>query len=67
MLVNMFFGKVEKQIIIVDNPCILIIEDGYIYASEPTHKLDYVTVSIGEDDYRIKVNKGYTSKIKINK
>ena len=62
-----FWQKGEIDHIIVDNPCILIIEDGYIYASDPTHKLDYITVSLGEGNYQIKVNKGYTTKVKIKK
>ena len=53
--------------ITVDNPCTLIIENNYIYISDPTHKLDYVNVSIGSNNYQVGVEKGYTSKIKINK
>jgi hyaluronate lyase len=49
----------------VDSPCILLIEDGYIYASDPTQKLEYLNVSFGNDYYQLRVEKGYTSKIKI--
>ena len=58
-------GKFDN--IIVDNPCILIIETDYIYISEPTQKLDYITISIDNNNYQIEVSKGYTNKIKINK
>ena len=51
----------------VDNPCIIIIENNNLYVSDPTHKLDYVTVSIGSDNYLARVNKGYTTTIKIDK
>ena len=58
-------GKTDN--IIVDNPCILIIENDYLYISEPTHKIEYVTITIGNDKYQARVNKGYTTKIKIDK
>ena len=56
-------GKLND--ISVDSPCILLIEDGYIYASDPTQKLEYLTVSVGNDHYQLRVKKGYTNKIKI--
>ena len=55
-------GKYDN--IKVDNPCILIVEKDYIYVSEPTQKLNYITVSIKSDNYQVRVEKGYTSKIK---
>ena len=58
-------GKFDN--IVVDNPCILIKEKDYIYVSEPTQKLDFISISIGKNNYQIEVSKGYTSKIKINK
>lgn len=58
-------GKLDN--ISVDNACTLIIENGYIYVSDPTHKLDYIIVTIGNDEFKVRVDKGYTSNIKINK
>lgn len=51
--------------ITVDNPCILLFDNDYIYVSEPTHKLKYISVIIDNYKYQIAVNKGYPSKIKI--
>ena len=51
----------------VDNSCTLIIENNYIYVADPSHKLNYITISIGTDKYQIRVEKGYTNKIKIHK
>ena len=59
-----FWKSGQLNNIKVDNPCTLIIDNDDIYVTDPTHKLDYVKVSIGNDDYMIRVEKGYTSKIK---
>ena len=59
-----FWKSGKYKDIKVDNPCILIIENDYIYVSEPTQKLNYITISIGNDNYQVRVEKGYTSKIK---
>lgn len=45
----------------VDNPCTLIKNGKDIYISDPTHLLNYITVSIGSDNYIIRVYKGLTS------
>ena len=62
-----FWKSGQLNDIKVDNPCTLIIDNDYIYASDPTQKLEQITVSIKSDNYSIKVEKGYTSKIKLNK
>ena len=62
-----FWKSGQLDNIIVDNPCILIINNDYLYVSEPTHKLDYITISIETDNYQARVFKGYTTQIKINK
>ena len=59
-----FWKSAKYDNIKVDNPCILIVENDYIYVSEPTQKLNYITVSIKSDNYQVRVEKGYTSKIK---
>ena len=62
-----FWKKGKLGNISVDNSCTLIIENGYIYVSDPTHKFGDVTVTIGNEKYQIAVEKGYTSNEKINK
>ena len=63
-----FWKSGQLDNIIVDNPCILIIINDYLYVSETTHKLDYITISIRIEHYQaIRVYKGYTTQIKINK
>ena len=62
-----FWKKGKLGNINVDNPCTLIVENDYIYVSDPTQKLDFITVAIGSDSYVVRVEKGYTTKMKINK
>ena len=62
-----FWKNGELNNISVDKPCTLIIEKDYIYVSDPTQKLDSVNVSIKSEKYEVKVEKGYTFKIKIDK
>ena len=59
-----FWAKGELNNIKVNNPCTLIMTENYIYVSDPTQKLNFVTVSVGNDIYQIRVSKGYTSKVK---
>ena len=47
----------------IDNPCALIIEEDYIYVSEPTHKFEFINLSIRDKKYQVKVNKGYTTRV----
>ena len=49
------------------NSCTLIVENDYIYISDPSHKSHYITISVGKHKYQIRVEKGYTQKIKIYK
>jgi len=49
----------------VDNPCTLIKDKKNIYISDPSHLLNYINVSIGTDNYIIRVYKGLTSFFKI--
>ena len=51
----------------VDNPCAIIIEEDYIYVSEPAHKFEFINLSIGDKNYQVEVNKGYTTKVKKSK
>ena len=62
-----FWKDGELDNISVDNPCALIIEKDYIYVSDPTQKLETVNVSIKKEKYEVKVEKGYTSKVKRDK
>ena len=49
----------------VNNPCILLFENDFVYISEPTHKLENIIVQIGVLKYQVEVKKGYTSILKI--
>ena len=57
-----FWKKGELNNIKVNNPCTLIITENYIYVSDPTQKLNFVTISIGNNSYQVRVNKGYKFK-----
>ena len=58
-------GKIDN--IEVDNPCTLIINRNYLYVSDPSQKLDYITITIGTDKYIIRVSKGYTNIVQLKK
>ena len=62
-----FWKSGQLNDIKVDNPCIFIIDNDYIYVSEPTQKLDYINITIGNENYQVKIEKGYTTKIKLSK
>ena len=60
-----FLKKGQYKDIKVDNPCTLIRDGNNIYISDPTHLLDYISLSIGNDEYIIRVYKGLTTNFKI--
>ena len=49
----------------VDNPCTLIIKGNELFISDPTQKIDFINITFGEDIYKVKLSKGYTTKINI--
>ena len=57
-------GKIDE--IEVDNPCIIIKNTNELFISEPTQKIDYINISFGTNNYKVKLNKGYTTKINLN-
>ena len=60
-----FWEKGNFDNIKVDNPCTIILKDNELYISDPTQKVEYINVSFGTDNYIIRLNKGYTTKVKI--
>ena len=60
-----FLKKGQYKDLKVDNPCTLIRDGNNIYISDPTHLLDYISLSIGNDEYIIRVYKGLTTTFKI--
>ena len=60
-----FFKSGEFGDLKVDHPCVLIRDKKNIYISDPTHLLEYIVISIGNNNYVIRVYKGLTSTYKI--
>ncbi len=51
----------------VNKPCTLIMDNNYLYVSDPTQKLNFVIVTVGNNSYQVRTEKGYTNKIKLLK
>ena len=62
-----FWEKGKLDNIEVDNPCTLILNKNELYVSDPSQKLDYITIKIGTDNYVVRVTKGYTNLVKLKK
>ena len=62
-----FWEKGKLDNIEVDNPCTLILNKNELYVSDPSQKLDYITIKIGTDNYIVRVTKGYTNLVKLKK
>lgn len=60
-----FLKKGKCKDLSVDNPCTIIRDGKNIYISDPTHLLNYITISIGNNNYVIRVYKGLTTSFKI--
>ena len=60
-----FFKSGEFGDLKVDHPCVLIRDKKNIYISDPTHLLEYIVISIGNNKHVIRVYKGLTSTYKI--
>ena len=56
-------GKIDN--IEVDNPCTIILNESELYISDPTQKVEQINVKLGNKNYNIKLNYGYTYKIKL--
>ena len=61
-----FWEKGNCGEIKVDNPCTIILYKNEFYISDPSQKLDYISVSLGNVNYKVKLEKGYTFKVRIN-
>ena len=60
-----FWEKGKLDNIEVDNPCIIILSENELYIADPTQRLDFINVNVGENNYMVELSKGYTSKIKL--
>ena len=49
----------------VDNPCTLIISGNELFISDPTQKIDFININFGQDNFKVRLRKGYTTKINI--
>ena len=54
------FDKME-----VDNPCTIILYENEFYISDPSQKIDIINVNYNNVNYKVKLEKGYTFKVKI--
>ena len=54
------FDKME-----VDNPCTIILYENEFYISDPSQKIDIINVNYINVNYKVKLEKGYTFKVKI--
>ena len=62
-----FWEKGKFNEIEVDNPCTLIINKNNLYISDPTQKLKFINITFRNKNYKIKLEKGYTFNITMNK
>ena len=62
-----FWEKGSFENIKVDNPCTLILYDKEFYISEPSQKINEINISIDNKNFNVKLRKGYTYKVIINK
>ena len=60
-----FWEKGKLDNIEVDNPCTIILSENELYIADPTQRLDFINVNVGENNYMVELSKGYTSKIKL--
>ena len=49
----------------VDNPCTIIMNEKEFYISDPSQKINYINVRFGKDNYMLRLNKGFTKKVKL--
>ena len=49
----------------VDNPCTIILYENEFYISDPSQKIDIINVNYINVNYKVKLEKGYTFKVKI--
>ena len=48
-----FWEKGRMDNVEVDNPCTIILYETEFYISDPSQKLDYINVNIGDDNYNV--------------
>ena len=49
----------------VDNPCTIILYENEFYISDPSQRIDSINVNYNNVNYKVKLEKGYTYKVKI--
>ena len=61
-----FWEKGKFDNIEVDNPCTIILYENEFYISDPSQKLEYINVNIGNENFKVNLRKGYTYNEKLS-